>query len=112
MGEVIKGRFPPHVVVKSLSLKKGDVLFEIGVERDTGASGECWKIWGAFNLGRFSRGRGWIFLLRKEEIWGLRDILTVRFISQCRLLEMLAAGRYKKLAPILPLRKKVGMPGR
>ncbi|MBI2030597.1 hypothetical protein HYT05_03175 [Candidatus Kaiserbacteria bacterium] len=112
MGDVITGKFPPRVDVKNTNVKKGDSLLEKSGKRDTRASGQCWKIWGAFNLGRFSRSRGWIFLLRKEEMWTLRDVLTVRFVSQRRLSEMLTAGRYERLVSIMPLRKKVGMPGR
>lgn len=112
MGDVITGRFPSNGGAKNPHVKKGDSLLEKEGPRDTRSSGQCWKISGAFNLGRFSRGRGWIFLLRKEEILSLRDLLTVRFVSQRRLSEMMTAGRYEKLTPVLPMRKKVGMPGR
>lgn len=112
MGDVITGKFPPRVDVKNTHIKKGDSLLEKRGRQDLSSSGQCWKIWGAFNLGRFSRGRGWIFLLRKEEMLTLRDVLTVRFVSQRGLSEMLTAGRYERLVPIMPLRKKVGMPGR
>jgi hypothetical protein len=112
MGDVITGKFSSNGGAKKTHVKRGDSLLEKEGSQDTRSSGQCWKIWCAINLGRFSRGRGWIFLLRKEEISSLRDLLTVRFVSQRRLSEMLTAGRYEKLIPVLPMRKKVGMPGR
>lgn len=112
MGEVIRGRFPTARSHQKTTLKKGDTLLEKRGKRDTGSSGQSWRVLGSLNIWWVSRGRGRIFFLRKEDKWTLRDVLTVRFVSQRRLSEMLTAGRYEKLVPIMPLRKKVGMPGR
>ncbi len=112
MGDVIRGNFPSRRATKNTHIKRGDVLFEVKVRRVTGTSGECWKVVGALNMRWITGDHEWIFLLRKEEIWGLRDLLTVRFISRSKLAEFLTAGRYTKLAAIMPLRQKVGMPGR
>jgi hypothetical protein len=112
MGDVIRGKFPPRRVAKNTYIKRGDVFFEVEVRRVTGTSGECWKVVGALNMRWITGDHEWIFLLRKEEICGLRDLLTLRFISRRRLAEFLTTGRYTKLAAIMPLRQKVGMPGR